>query len=320
MALWLMLTITCTLTVAQVFCGFVANSLSLVGDGALMAVDGVCYAVGLYSESQKVDAHQAEIADRRGALFSSVMLAVTTCWVLIDVVDRLVGDDSNEAAGGGEPAQVNTDIMIGFTAVNLIADVLVVLACWQFGALSILDGGSTSDKGHGQALENSPGAQEANACDETNRSWDPMAKADGNMNIFGAFAHLAADGVRGVAVLICGLLAASGAVDPITADAYCSLFVCVFVLAATVSLLRAVLHKSVSVAYEVMDEQFDSATAGGSCTNRSAPLGRTNSPEHRSGNESCALRPDMIGVSAWSKKTSGTTVAVQESLDGDDCI
>merc|ERR1712113_90197 len=69
-------------------------------------------------------------------------------------------------------------------------------------------------------------------------------------NLCGALAHLAADGVRGVAVLICGILAVAGVVDAAKADAYCSLFVCVFVLFATASLLRVVIRKSAPVAYE----------------------------------------------------------------------
>mmetsp|Transcript_19271 Transcript_19271/g.62775 ORF Transcript_19271/g.62775 Transcript_19271/m.62775 type:complete len:127 (-) Transcript_19271:25-405(-) len=75
------------------------------------------------------------------------------------------------------------------------------------------------------------------------------------MNIFGAFAHLAADGVRGIAVLFAGILAVAGVVDAAKADAYCSLFVCLFVLAAAFTLLRTVLRKSTPTAYEEIEDE-----------------------------------------------------------------
>lgn len=40
------------------------NSLSLLGDGALMAMDGVSYAVSLYAEKRKSSAADAERLDR----------------------------------------------------------------------------------------------------------------------------------------------------------------------------------------------------------------------------------------------------------------
>lgn len=221
-----MFSVNAVLTVGQLTCGAIANSLSLLGDGALMAMDGVSYAVSIYAERRKLNATEdaivAERADRLGALFNVVMLAATTCWVLFDVVDRLVGDDEQEDGDDTkEEVEVDGGVMVGFTVVNLVADAAVVLACWWFGVASVV-----SD------------ADEAGA----------------NMNLFGALAHLAADCVRGVAVLFCGILAIAGLVDATKADAYCSLFVCIFVLAAAVSLLRVVIRKSNPLAYDEVDE------------------------------------------------------------------
>eukprot|EP00438_Fugacium_kawagutii_P025425 Skav235050 [mRNA] locus=scaffold824:126532:133948:- [translate_table: standard] len=69
-ALWLMFGVNSILTGTQIFCGLLANSLSLLGDGALMAMDGVSYAVSLYAEKRKSSAE--------AAFFSAAMLAATT--------------------------------------------------------------------------------------------------------------------------------------------------------------------------------------------------------------------------------------------------
>ncbi|CAJ1453531.1 unnamed protein product [Effrenium voratum] len=233
--LWLMLGVNSLLTGMQIICGFIANSLALLGDGALMAMDGVSYAVSLYAERQKSSAEDAKRLDRIAAFFSAAMLAATTAWVLFDVVERLVGEERESAVqvnGTQLDLEVNSVIMIVFTAVNLAADVCVVLCTWQSSKSKLLE-------------------EEAS-----------------NMNLFGALAHLGADMVRGLAVLLAGILAQVGrwagewcecfcfhqvgvveaskagtasALQPRIrslsrqADAYCSLFVCIFVLLATAS-------------------------------------------------------------------------------------
>merc|ERR1719266_1153712 len=90
------------------------------------------------------------------------------------------------------------------------------------------------------------------------------------MNLFSALAHLAADGVRGVAVLLAGILAVTGVVDAAKADAYCSLFVCVFVLLAAGSLLRVLIRSSAPQVYEEFEDlNCDNGIAGKA--NRKSP-------------------------------------------------
>ncbi|CAJ1343707.1 unnamed protein product [Effrenium voratum] len=98
-------------------------------------------------------------------------------WVLFDVVERLVGEERESAVqvnGTQLDLEVNSVIMIVFTAVNLAADVCVVLCTWQSSKSKLLE-------------------EEAS-----------------NMNLFGALAHLGADMVRGLAVLLAGILAQVG--------------------------------------------------------------------------------------------------------------
>merc|ERR1712232_26279 len=177
-----------------------------------------CYAVGLWVERQKgnaaAEANKAK-ADRLGALFSVLLLAVTTTWMLFDAVDRLLGDaDSVEEVDvhGTSRPKVSGELMVAFTAINLVADFGIIVACWKCGGGALL--------GEGE-----------------------------NMNLYGALMHLAADIVRGVAVLICGILAVLGVADPLKADAYCSLFVCLFILSATATLVRMLLKRSNPSAY-----------------------------------------------------------------------
>ncbi|CAE7237815.1 unnamed protein product [Symbiodinium natans] len=177
-ALWLMFGVNSLLTGSQLFCGVLANSLSLLGDAALMAMDGVSYAVSLYAEKKKASAQDAKRLDRAAAFFSAAMLAATTTWVLFDVIERLTGEQRESAiqvSGMGSQLhdiEVNSDIMVGFTSVNLAADVAVVLLTWSCGASQLLEDGEAS-----------------------------------NLNLFGALAHLGADVVRGLAVLLAGILA-----------------------------------------------------------------------------------------------------------------
>lgn len=215
--LWAMLVVSGLLTVTQLTCGFIGNSLSLVGDGALMAMDAISYAVGLYVEKRKCSGARDNIAaDQIGAAVSIALLFLTTCWLLFDVVDRLFLD----VDGSGDPTEdVSAELMVTFTAVNLVADGIVLLAVWRCGLGALLGG------------------------------------EGGNMNFLSALAHLAADALRGVAVLLCGILAMTRVVNPLEADAYCSLFVCVFVLSATLSLSRALLKRITPTAYETFDAE-----------------------------------------------------------------
>jgi cation diffusion facilitator family transporter len=216
-----MFSVNCVLTVAQLVFGYVANSLSLMGDGALMAIDVVCYAVGLWVERQKGSAAAAANkakADRLGAFFSIILLGATTTWMLFDAVDRLLGEEDVDIRGvGRQQPKVSGELMVIFTTINLLADIGIIVACLRCGGGSLLGG---SD----------------------------------NMNLYGALAHLGADIVRGIAVLICGILAVLHIADPLQADAYCSLFVCLFILSATASILRMLLKRSNPSAYATFSE------------------------------------------------------------------
>ena len=138
--------------------------------------------------------------------------------VLFDVVERLMGEEREsviqvDGMSRLDDIEVDSVIMIVFTALNLVADMVVAVCAWRCGASELL-------------------GEEAS-----------------NMNLFGALAHLGADMVRGLAVLLAGILAQAKVVEASKADAYCSLFVCIFVLMATASLLRTLLQQSNPLAY-----------------------------------------------------------------------
>lgn len=83
--------------------------------------------------------------------------------------------------------------------------------------------------------------------------------------------HLAADGVRGLAVIVAGIFAVVGVVEAATADTYCSLFVCVFVLVAACSLLQVVLRKTVPLAYQHFDEPSSPRERSDACEEDGIP-------------------------------------------------
>lgn len=241
-----------------------------------MGMDTVCYAVGIYAERQKSDDKRAERVDKLGALFSMAMLAATTCWVLFDVADRLLGDESREELNSDSselPISVDSRIMIIFTSVNLVADGLIAFACWHFGIGKLLESPGENDE--------APVRQSQVQVEGENV---PANEKSGNMNLMGALAHLVADGIRGIAVLVVGILAITGTVDAAKADAYCSLFVCVFVLIAALSMLKAVVQKSTPEAYEsIGDIAEPGATTSGNTANPSA----ANLPPAVIGKEGC---------------------------------
>lgn len=230
-----MLCVNIVLTIAQLWSGIIANSLALIGDGSLMAIDAVSYGVNLYVERQKAAAGpNEEVAgdrsriDRFGAGASAVMLAATNCWLLFIAADRLLADPEEL----GAVPEVNGSIIIAFTAVNLAADVGLGMVVWRCGAAALLAGQEKSKSSN------------ASASDDVDSD---------DMNLCSALAHLAADAVRGFAVLACGIFAVTGVVDATRADAVTSLFVCVFVLAAACSLLRVLIRRTVPTAYEEFD-------------------------------------------------------------------
>lgn len=51
--LWVLITVNIFLTVLQLLAGYVASSLSLMGDAAMMFVDVIGYAVSLVAEKTK---------------------------------------------------------------------------------------------------------------------------------------------------------------------------------------------------------------------------------------------------------------------------
>mmetsp|Transcript_54443 Transcript_54443/g.129746 ORF Transcript_54443/g.129746 Transcript_54443/m.129746 type:complete len:334 (+) Transcript_54443:97-1098(+) len=216
--LLMMLFVNTSLAVAQVACGMAANSLSLLGDGVLMFVDSISYVINLAIETGKSDEEGRSKLDSVGAAVSISLLAVTTIWMLLQSAQRLLPDDSED---DDEDVSVNGLIMIIFTVVNLVADAFVILASWLCGAGDML-----------------------------------MGEEGGNMNLKSAFAHLGADVVRGIAVLVAGIVAVLGWADGATSDAWCSLFVCVFILFAAFGLLQTLLRRlSPGGTYDNFDEE-----------------------------------------------------------------
>lgn len=265
-----MLSVNVVLTGAQLWSGMVANSLSLIGDGALMAIDVVSYGVNLYVELRKVAAGPGKDVtgdrsriDRLGAGASAAMLAVTTCWLLFDAADRLLADPEEP----GAVPEVNGSIIIAFTTVNLVADAGLGLVFWRCGATALL--------GRADGEGASPAAREGEGPGD-------------DMNLCSALAHLAADAVRGVAVLTCGVLAVAGVVDAARADAVTSLFVCVFVLAATCSLFRVLIRRSVPTAYEEFDADVVAAVSRPKAGRRLRKRDGEGSPEAGGSPSSCS--------------------------------
>lgn len=206
------------LTVAQLTCGIMANSLSLIGDAVLMGMDGVSYGISLYVERRKAVIQDQARIDRHGAMFSAALLGATTCIISVDSIRRLLPSKEDVDGGAGDEIEVDSNMMFGFTTVNLVADVVIFLMSWYCGTLSVVTDG------------------------------------DENLNMVSAFAHLAADTVRGVAVLLCSTLAIVGVVDPVSADAYCSLFVCLFVFSATVQLVCRLVRAKPSTTFKAFDD------------------------------------------------------------------
>ena len=132
-ALWTTLLLNTSFTIAQIFGAAAAHSLALLGDTGTMVVDSITYAVNIAAEYYKESVGGGDVmAERRSAkievfasLLSVLALLGVTAVVTINALDRLNGTSP--------PIEddVDPDIMLGFTMVNLVIDIVMWVAIVQ---------------------------------------------------------------------------------------------------------------------------------------------------------------------------------------------
>ncbi|CAD7942021.1 unnamed protein product, partial [Amoebophrya sp. A120] len=262
--LWVLIFVNLFLTVLQLFSGYVASSLSLLGDAAMMFVDVIGYIVSLIAEKTKTP-RKKKRADRYGALISFLLLGVTTVIVLFDAADRLTGPD--------EYGDVDGRMMMGFTIINLVADafLLYVFRNNVEGATLVLadeevDGSGAAQETTGAAVGTSHDDHQSGAGDMIGDGSPPPqsgtasttrfsgaatggghtttpagaragAPEETSLNMSAALAHLVADILRGVSVLVSGFIIwTNPAANSVRVDAVCSFFVSLFILAGTLQI------------------------------------------------------------------------------------
>lgn len=97
----ILIVVCSVLTVIQLLSGWAGNSLSLVGDAAMMGVDVVGYIVALIAEKTKTPKKKKR-ADRYGAAISFLLLASATFFVLFTAMDRIMDDEDAADVLGGD--------------------------------------------------------------------------------------------------------------------------------------------------------------------------------------------------------------------------
>jgi len=207
-----------TFAIAEMVAASVAHSESLLGDAATMIVDGLSYGLNLWAEKAKLGKsrrHQL-IIDIIVPLISTAFLVAITIYVLIDAIDRVKNPDESGA-------QVNVTIMWAFATVNLVLD---------FGNIAMFFMEKDEDgKWH----------LNCKCC---------CSKADGeesessNLNMLSALAHVAADTLRSIAVMVAGIYAEiSAADDSEQADAIGAIVVSVAIAGSVVPICWEVMRK-----------------------------------------------------------------------------
>jgi len=121
---------TATLTLLQFFCGWVANSLSVLSDAMLMTVDTMTYAINIWVEKKKAKGSKVDVdkADRLGGSISLAVLSGTTLLIMIDSITRLINPK--------DTPKVNGELMFFFTILNLVADGILIWTFSKSGAQS----------------------------------------------------------------------------------------------------------------------------------------------------------------------------------------
>jgi len=216
--LWTIFALTATFTVLQSVGAYFANSLSMMGDSITMVVDCVTYLLNIYTEIQKSEiqmTHGEQISsssklEKYVTVVSGLSLLVVTSFLMYDASSRLISES------GIDP--VNPFIMLGFTLVNLIIN---IVGCLTFSGL----------------------------CEKKD-----YRKVDRHsLNMTSAFVHLVADTMRTLTVLSSSLVVLLTSGDAVEADAIGSLVVSTLIIFAVLFLFVEVCNTTLGTRYSQVD-------------------------------------------------------------------
>ena len=249
----------------------IAGSQSMLEDAEAMSVDAITYLFNLYAEKVKNKPYSLEELElpenvrlyRRELkkhylelippLISVTTLIIVTIFAIRDAVDSLLPIDI-DAEGAGEEDDVNVNIMLIFSGLNLLLDFVNVFffakAGQAIGFSTLADDDDAKRNGNveleplvedgSREFEFSQGGTRPRRTSMSERFEIMHGGLLTNLNMCSAWTHVCADTLRSTAVLIAAFLAflfpdmLSGA----TADSSAALVVSLIILVSLIPLLR----------------------------------------------------------------------------------
>lgn len=205
-----------TFAIVQFIFAFIAESQAMIGDSVAMIVDAITYLINFCAERTKNQFEseseqlvketsesliiQRQRKQRKLTLKLEIippLISVTTLIIVTIIVTRkailvLLSETGSNAINASLQQQPNVDIMLGFSAANLLLDFVNVFCFAKSKHLLGYDTNVEYDTG----INN----------EETNTLQKHSHHQHANLNMCSAYTHVFADTLRSIAVIIASLL------------------------------------------------------------------------------------------------------------------
>ena len=231
--------------IAEIIGALASGALSLLGDGAAMAVDFMTYLANIYAEH--IRTHHGFISNRAKWLFKVIIptfalfsLLAVTSWIASDAIVILFYPSVETSD------DLDVSFLWGFSSANMVVDAICTVAFSLRGRAvfyqELEDALFTSGKTHLEVGEvDHTHIQKVNDVETTNGNiktdsvvLETMDDADSvnttikevNLNMLSAFTHISADTLRTITVFIAAAVSTSTGIRPDIVDAYAAIVVC----------------------------------------------------------------------------------------------
>eukprot|EP00040_Diaphanoeca_grandis_P004536 m.29223 g.29223 ORF g.29223 m.29223 type:complete len:271 (-) comp16059_c0_seq1:114-926(-) len=219
--LWIAMVSFSLFAIAELIASILSNSEALLGDALTMMVDGVSYGVNLWADKAKIDKSDSERLkiDLIAPAASITALLAVTVYVTVEAVTEI------NLSKDAEP-DVDATVMWSFASVNLVLDFL------NLGLFLV----KKTDAGKYYL------SCSALRCFKPGNARDTTKETD--LNMLSALAHVAADTLRSVAVLIAGIAADENYIDSSRADAIGGIIVSVAIVLSILPIVKEMITRS----------------------------------------------------------------------------
>eukprot|EP00041_Stephanoeca_diplocostata_P010072 m.159587 g.159587 ORF g.159587 m.159587 type:complete len:351 (-) comp18007_c0_seq12:2559-3611(-) len=271
MLLWIALVSFSLFAVSEFVAALLANSESLLGDSITMMVDGMTYGINLWADRAKLGKTERQkikidLLAPGASIVALVIVTIYVTWIAIVTLKKTTAGD----ASPGDTDKVNPTVMWAFATVNLILD---------FGNIAMFFVKKSSTNAYcGYYLD----------C-----TCSGAAGSDGDLNMLSALAHVGADTLRSVAVLIAGSLAAAGVASGAEMDASGAIVVSIAIVLSIIPIVSGLHANAMKLKHMPADDTAPEATSAYAFTIRSPSADDANSDESSTDSSPLAAEDDF---------------------------